>query len=228
MRTIATLILLISITTHSSAQDTLPLPLQAAHHGWSIKPTTDFDQRFSYINNELVNIWGYRIGIFVNDRFKTGIGGYYMDQQFASRPDAKNAGSLTLEKKIGFGTLYYEPFIFRRELVEMSLVFEAGYGKITVDSSKFDGETTATGRGHSVFVPAGAGISFNFKIPEIRHFHFLTYIGINAMAGFRKTVFASDHANYDGGYWSIGSAIFIDRIFTDVRAHIRKKHALIP
>jgi hypothetical protein len=43
----------------------------------SHKPAGDFDQRFSFIENEGVSIWSYRIGALVNDEFKVGIGVYF-------------------------------------------------------------------------------------------------------------------------------------------------------
>lgn len=70
------------------------------------------------------------------------------------------------------------------------------------------------------------GVSLNLKMPEIKHLHFLTYIGINFMLGLRKTVFETDlKYNYDGWYWSFGSAIFIDKIFSDAKEKKRKKAA---
>lgn len=46
------------------------------------------------------------------------------------------------------------------------------------------------------------------------------------MLGLRKTVFETDlKYNYDGWYWSIGSAIFIDKIFSDAKEKKRKKAA---
>jgi hypothetical protein len=72
------------------------------------------------------------------------------------------------------------------------------------------------------------GVSLNFKMPDIKHLHLLTYIGINFMLGLRKTVFETDlKYNYDGWYWSIGSAVFIDKIFSDAKERKRKKIAAL-
>ncbi len=194
----------------------------------AIKPTTDFDQRFSYIDGQMINIWGYRIGVVVHDKFKIGIGGYYFDQtgMGVQSSNSKMTTTSSVERKVTFGTVYFEPFVFRKEMIEMSLVFEAGYGKATIDSTSSDGEITTTKTSKQSFVPVGAGVSFNFKIPEIKHLHFLTYMGLNAMAGYRKTVFESDkRANYDGMYWSIGTAIFIDKIFSDAKEKKQRKAA---
>jgi hypothetical protein len=45
------------------------------HETFLLKPTTDFDQRFSIINKEDNNIWGFRVDVIVIDKFKVPIGG---------------------------------------------------------------------------------------------------------------------------------------------------------
>lgn len=185
----------------------------------SLKPTTDFDQRFSFIENQGVNIWGYRVGVLVNEKFKTGIGGYFLEQETAGiRVDADGNPYNRLKKSLYFGTIYYEPFIFRRKRWEMSMVFELGYGKATLDSTNKIRGQFLTKTEDQIFVPAGMGYSVNFIIPDIKHLHFLTYIGLNGMIGLRKAVFESDlKYNFDGWYWSIGTAIFLDKIYSDIR-----------
>lgn len=198
----------------------------------SLKPTTDFDQRFSFIDKEGVNIWGYRVGVVVNDKFKVGIGGYFLNQDTTVvKTDRFGNPTSILQRKLYFGTIYYEPYLFRKQLVEMSLVFEFGYGRAVLDSANSKRNrnmptTIVSVEDKQDFVPAGAGISFNFKFPDIKHLHFLTYIGINALTGLRKTIFESDlKNNFDGWYWSIGSAIFLDKIFADAKAKKMRKKA---
>lgn len=200
-------------------KDSLP-----ARKRLSLKPTTDFDQRFSFIENGGVNIWGYRIGVVVNDKFKTGIGGYFLSQETAGiKLDADGIPFNQLKKSLYFGTIYYEPFLFRRKRWEMSMVFELGYGKAELDSTNKIRGRFLTKTEKQDFVPAGMGYSVNFIIPDMKGLHFLTYIGINGMVGLRKSVFNSDlKYNYDGWYWSIGSAIFIDKIFADLKGKNKK------
>jgi hypothetical protein len=190
-----------------------------------LKPAGDFDQRFSFIENQGVSIWGYRIGVSVNDKYKVGIGGYFLKQELAGiRHDANGTPINQLTKNVYYGTIYLEPYLLRRKRWEMSMVFELGYGTAFFDSTnKIRGRfLTKTETQH--FVPAGMGFSANLIMPEIRGFHFLTYLGINGMIGLRKTVFDTDlKYNFDGWYWSIGSAIFIDKIFSDLTKKKRSK-----
>ncbi|MES2003669.1 MAG: hypothetical protein V4450_04045 [Bacteroidota bacterium] len=191
----------------------------------SLKPTTDFDQRFSFIENDGVNIWGYRVGVVVNDKFKTGIGGYFLQQETAGiKVGTDGIPFNQLKKSLYFGTIYYEPFLFRRKRWEMSMVFELGYGRAVLDSTNKIRARFLTKTENQIFIPAGMGYSVNFIIPDMKGLHFLTYLGLNGMIGLRKAVFESDlKYNFDGWYWSIGTAIFIDKIFTDIKYGKGKK-----
>ncbi len=211
---------IISDTTTLVKKDSLPKKKRL-----SLKPAGDFDQRFSFIDNGGVNIWGYRIGALVNDTYKVGIGGYFLKQELSGvKLDATGVPINQLTKSLYFGTIYYEPFLFRRKRWEMSMVFELGYGKAELDSSNKIRGRILTKTEKQDFVPAGMGYSVNFIIPDMKGLHFLTYIGLNGMLGLRKAVFNSDlKYNYDGWYWSIGSAVFIDKIFTDLKGKNRKK-----
>ncbi|GAC1441292.1 MAG: hypothetical protein NVSMB63_08750 [Sediminibacterium sp.] len=196
-----------------SIQDSLPHKKKL-----SLKPAGDFDQRFSFIERQDVNIWGYRIGALVNDKYKTGIGGYFLQQNTSGiRKDRDSIPINRLKKSVYFGTIYYEPFLFRRKRWEMSMVFELGYGRAVLDSTNKKVGRFLTKSESEAFIPAGMGYSVNFIIPEIKGLHFLTYLGLNGMIGLRKALFESNlKYNYDGWYWSIGSAVFIDKIFSDV------------
>ena len=202
-------------TVFMASNDSIPAPKKRL----SLKPTTDFDQRFSFIDKEGVNIWGYRIGVVVNDKFKTGIGGYFLKQETAGiRLDANGIPFNQLKKSLYYGTIYYEPFLFRRKRWEMSMVFELGYGKAVLDSTNNIRGRFLTKSEKQIFIPAGMGYSVNFIIPDIRGLHFLTYLGLNGMIGLRKAVFESDlKYNFDGWYWSIGTAIFLDKIISDIK-----------
>ncbi len=193
----------------------------------SLKPAGDFDQRFSFIDKEGVSIWGYRIGLSVNDKYKVGIGGYFLKQESAGiKLDATGIPINQLTKSLYYGTIYYEPFLFRRKRWEMSMVFEIGYGKAELDSTNKIRGRFLTKSEKQDFIPAGMGYSVNLIMPDIKGLHFLTYLGLNGMIGLRKAVFNSDlKYNYDGWYWSIGSAVFLDKIISDLAGGKRRRAA---
>ena len=237
-RNISLLRLLLVLTTiagfHSaaSAQDSDTVPVMKTDSipkkkKLSLKPAGDFDQRFSFIDKEGVSIWGYRIGLSVNDKYKVGIGGYFLKQESAGiKLDATGIPINQLTKSLYYGTIYYEPFLFRRKRWEMSMVFEIGYGKAELDSTNKIRGRFLTKSEKQDFIPAGMGYSVNLIIPDIKGLHFLTYLGLNGMIGLRKAVFNSDlKYNYDGWYWSIGSAVFLDKIISDLAGGKRRRAA---
>ncbi len=193
----------------------------------SLKPAGDFDQRFSFIDNEGVSIWGYRLGLSINDTYKIGIGGYFLKQEIAGiKLDAAGIPINQLTKSLYYATVYYEPYLFRTKRWEMSMVFELGYGKAVLDSINKIRGRFLTKTENQVFIPAGMGYSVNLIIPDIKGLHFLTYLGLNGMIGLRKAVFESDlKYNFDGWYWSVGSAVFIDKILNDLSGKKKKKAA---
>ena len=189
----------------------------------SIEPTTDFDQRFYYVTGETQNVWGYRAGVLINNRFKVGIGGYYMnkstdiDAQSASLSGISGTG-YTLHQKLYLGTIYYEPLLVRRKLWETSLVFETGYGRI-VHYNMVDSMSKTSGESNSIMIPAGAGLSLNLKLPAIFHLQGFRWVGINIMGGYRTIIYQQDKSySYNGVYWSLSGAIFLDRMVEDLRS----------
>jgi len=201
------------------AQDTV----MAKTHSINIKPTTDFDQRFYYVPGERQNLWGYRAGVLINDKYKLGIGGYYMNQHTdqgvtATTLSRTSSDPLTVNKQLYLGTIYYEPYLLRRTLWETSLVFETGYGR-TVNSSVNKTNNSTLLQQNGLLVPAGIGLSVNLKLPPLFNIQCFRWIGINAMAGYRTTIYQQDKQyNYNGAYWSLSGAIFLDRMFEDFHA----------
>jgi hypothetical protein len=227
VKTLFFLCLLAMLTMQQvSAQDT------AIERTYSIniKPTTDFDQRFYYVPGERQNVWGYRVGILINDKYKLGIGGYYMnqhtDQGVATAPLTRTSSDpVTVNKQLFLGTVYYEPYLLRRNLWETSLVFETGYGR-TVNASISKTDNSALDVQKAILIPAGIGLSVNLKLPALFHIQCFRWVGINAMAGYRAVLYQQDKRyNYNGAYWSLSGAIFLDRIFEDFHTWKKQRAA---
>lgn len=194
----------------------------------AVQPTTDFDQRFYYVNGEQQNVWGYRMGVLINEKYKLGIGGYYMNRKTdmkvtASPLNRTTATAITFHKELYLGTVYYEPYLLRKRLWEASLVFETGYGR-TVNYTEEKNEHSPIDKNNAALVPAGAGLSLNFKPPVLFNLRCFRWIGINAMAGYRAAVYQQDKEyNYNGAYWSISGAIFLDKMVQDYHSWKRQK-----
>jgi hypothetical protein len=193
----------------------------------AVQPSADFDQRFYYTGAEKQNIWGYRLGVQVHEKYKVGLGAYYMNKTTGladhTSLTANSTGLVAMQRQLYLGTVYYEPYLLRRRLWEASVVVEAGYGALVnrmvdiADSSKHSVHKTA-------MVPAGAGVSISFKPPAVHNMYFLQWIGINLMGGYRTAVWQQDKQySFNGFYWSLSGAVFLDKILEDVRAGRKNK-----
>jgi len=201
----------------------------------SIKPTANLDQRFSLIgSNKDVNIWGYRIGVIVNDKYRVGFGGYVVNINFDSsvaktRVLTNNFTKVSqVNQKMNFGTVYITPYLIRKKLWKLGLLFELGYGQVIIDSFSVVKRFNSTGKvllstsvdsktGKEPIVPIGTGLTLNVIAPDIKGLHFLSYLGINSIIGIRTVIVETDFKqNYDGFFWSIGGVVYIDRIFADL------------
>lgn len=193
----------------------------AAQKPKSIKPTTDFDQRFSFFNNQGVNIWGYRIGVLINDSYKVGIGGYFVRQDSLQISMASpSMHGRKIQRDVYFGTVFYEPFVFRKSWVQMSVMFELGYGNTSIDSvvQLLNGESFIRSQRERI-IPAAVGVSYYFKLPPQQpKRRVLNYFGLNVMAGLRTVILSPPTgSNYNGFYWSVGGTLFLDEIYSDYK-----------
>ncbi|MBI3511341.1 MAG: hypothetical protein HY064_11810 [Bacteroidetes bacterium] len=204
------------------AQDSL---LLQPKHKNTFKPAFDFDQRFSFIRKKEVNIWGARAGVLINDKFKVGFGAYFLKDKLKSiAVDSSGQSAYHANRYLYFGTAYFERFLFRFKFVEFSIPVEVGGGKsVFLVYSNATSEQLA--RTVKFFLPTGAGLSLSFKLPPIGRFKPTRWIGINFLAGYRYCAFQGQLENifphrfetdYNGMFWSVSGAIFLDRVSDDV------------
>ena len=213
-----TCLLAILLLQAAHAQDTA-----ITHCSITIKPTTDLDQRFYYVPEGRQNVWGYRGGLLINDKYKLGIGGYFMNEYteegiVANDLTRTSSEPAIVNKQLYLGTVYYEPYLLRRNIWETSLVIESGYGR-TVNTYTSKGGNEPAQRKNGLFIPAGIGLSVSIKLPAFFNAACFRWIGINAMTGYRLVLYQQDKRyDYNGAYWSVSGAIFLDRVFEDFHA----------
>ncbi len=203
------------------AQDSIQ-PQPVAKRVLPIKPTTDFDQRFYYMQNRMANVWGYRVGILVHDKYKIGIGGYYMNEGIANPNTAANlalsrtSGSEQYRQQLYLGTVYYEPLFTNIVATSGSPAWwwlKQATGR-SVNSLTQDLATKIiSGKQNKAFIPAGIGLSVNLKMPPL--FGFLPH----PLAGHQchrrlpegAVLRTETPITTTARYWSISGAIFLDR-----------------
>jgi hypothetical protein len=209
------------------SQDSIP-----KIHKNTYKPAFDFDQRFSFIRKKEVNIWGSRFGVLINDKFKVGFGAYFLKDKLKSIAIDSGGQPLYYAKRnLYFGTLYFERFLFRYKFLEFSIPIEAGGGK-SVFQVYNDSNDVRVNRTVKFFLPTGVGLSLSIKLPPIGRFKPTRWFGINFLAGYRYCVFQGQLENifphrfetdYNGLFWSISGAIFLDRFSDDYKAWHQKR-----
>lgn len=190
---------------------------------YSIKPSFDIDQRFSFIHNSPVNIWGARIGILINESFKAGFGAYFLSKNLKSKILDQNGQPFYFARRdVYYGTFYLEPFLLSREYWELSVPFEVGYGKSYF--KVYNGNNIFLGQDIKDFFPTGAGLSLSFKLPAFFGMKAFRWFGINGLLGYRYSLMASAfNTEYDGMFWSISATAFFDRISDDIHSWRKKK-----
>jgi hypothetical protein len=220
-RVIPALVAIFLLVTAASAQDSLAIPQKKKY---TFKPAFDFDQRFSFIRSKEVNIWGQRAGVLVNEKFKVGGGIYFLhDKQKNITLDIGASAAYNAFRNLYFGTCYFEPFVFRYKFVEFSIPIEAGFGKsIYKVYNASSGELLSTEKRD--FLPTGTGLSLSFKLPPIGRFKPTRWFGINFLAGYRYCLLENYfQTHYNGAFWSVSGAIFLDRVTDDYRDWHRKR-----
>ncbi|MEN9686276.1 MAG: hypothetical protein RLZZ28_2062 [Bacteroidota bacterium] len=212
-----------------SAQDsTVKERALYAENKLSLKLVAQLDRRFSRLDEEQVHVWGLRTGVQVNNKYKLGIGAYFVHQDLATENDVETGLNNAVKKNTYIGTVFFEPFLLRKKMLEISLLFEAGYGNSMVDSSHFVKGNLVTDRRNRIFIPAGLGLSANFITPDIKGLHLLSYFGVNGLVGFRKTIQnESLKYNADGLYWSVGLSVFVNKVFTDLHGKSKNHSHLL-
>ena len=208
----------------SQVEDTSSLLQSIPRKFFSLKPTTDFDQRFSFFAGSKVNIWGQKAGILINEELKVGIGGYFLkDKLKGDKLYNSTTPDFYVKRNIQFGTVYIEPFLVRRSWWELSMPFEMGFGKTVLKDYALKNDSLIAS-GKKFFFPTGVGLSLSLKLPPGDRFKPFRWVGINFLAGYRYDL--DEHVyntDYDGFFWSISGAVFLDRVADDYKEWKTKK-----
>lgn len=196
------------------------------------------DQRFFFFNDTRnsngrrmpVSVYGLRAGFLFPVRhprpaevdgrraaFKAGLGFYFVNQSL-NRPGLLPATSEAVTRHLRIATAFFEPYLYRKRSVEISLPIEIGYGHSRYEHSNSQSNESEVARG--VFLPAGVGVLGSYQFPNIRWFRPFHWFGFNALAGYRfilKKDVPSSQINYTGFYISVGPSFFLENLTADIK-----------
>lgn len=182
----------------------------------------ELDQRFYYFKDATppllsnpTNVWGARVGFLLPINIKVGLGYYFTNQRLNDAWDGYHVRS----RRLQYGTIYVEPYYFRRKYWELSSPIEVGVGSARYELTATDTQQPEIRR--TVAVPLSVGMSVSVKFPSLRGLRPLRWFGVNLMTGYRYT-FQHDvptgPSTLNGVYYSISPAVFLDRFYEDFSA----------
>ncbi|MBO0936917.1 hypothetical protein J2I47_10210 [Fibrella sp. HMF5335] len=206
--------------------------------------TASTDQRFFFFNDTRndngkrvpVSVYGLRAGFLFPVRhperqepggmraaFKAGAGFYFVNQTL-NRPGLLPNTSEAITRHLRIATLFFEPYLYRKKAIEVSVPLEIGYGHSRYN--RVSDQTREGEEARGVFIPAGAGLSLSYQFPALRWFRPLHWTGFNILGGYRfilKKDVPESQVNYSGFYISIGPSFYLENLTADI-AYWRKKH----
>lgn len=204
----------------------------------SLTFTASTDQRFFFFNDTRnangrripVSVYGFRAGFLFPSRharnadaggiraaFKAGAGFYFVNQTL-NKPGLLPATAETVTRRLRIVTAFFEPYLFRKKAIEISLPIELGYGHSRYERTNDQSPENEVARG--VFLPAGVGLSASYQFPSLRWFRPLHWIGFNVLTGYRfvlKKDVPASQINYTGLYISVGPSFFLENLTADVK-----------
>lgn len=202
----------------------------------SLTFTASTDQRFFFFGDTRndrgkrvpVSVYGVRAGfLFPTKRqyepggkraaFKTGVGFYFVNQEL-NRPGLLPNTSEAVKRHLRIVTGYFEPYLYRKKAIEISLPLEIGYGHSRYERVSNLSREGEVARG--VFIPAGIGLSASYQFPVLFGFRPIHWIGFNILGGYRFTLkrdVPESNINYSGLYISIGPSFYLENLTSDVK-----------
>ena len=157
----------------------------------------NFDARNSIIRGEKAYLFGTKLGLEFNDRWRTGLGFYFLapPKEYTNLPALPPGAPAGIEVPVSqrlffnYFSVFGEYIIYGSKHWELSAPLSIGYGKIT-DENYSEAGNLLTTRKHHVLVlePAVQG-----------HYKVFSWIGIGAGIGYRH-VLGTDgglHTKYD-------------------------------
>ena len=210
----------------------------------SLTFTASTDQRFFFFNDTRndngrrvpVSVYGIRAGFLFPSRhpntdglggmraaFKAGLGFYFVNQAI-NRPGLLPTTSEAVTRHLRIATAFFEPYLYRKKAIEISLPLELGYGHSRYERNV--GQATESEVARGIFIPAGVGVSASYQFPNLRWFRPFHWFGFNVLTGYRfvlKKDVPDSHINYTGFYVSVGPSFFLENLTNDIKEWRRKR-----
>lgn len=229
MRLLLSLIILVSLARHLTAQEdgwkqkkrdslTLQLKKDSAHifRPKIAKPYLRVENRYSFFSKQPVNLVGFMAGATFYGRHII-CAGYYIFNPFTEKPieliDENNV--ITREYlSLNYFVFSYQYIFINRRYFQVHAPFEIGYG--IYDTRTTDHKNIFVGKSSGNIVPISLGLQFIFKP--------IKWIGISTIGGYRHAVQEKNtNLNFTGFYFSFGIWVDARHVLRYSRYYLKKQ-----
>ena len=210
----------------------------------SLTVTASTDQRLFFFNDTRnengrripVGVYGLRTGFLFPPRhprkanvggrqaaFKAGVGFYFVNQTL-NQSGLLPGTSEAVTRRLRMATAFFEPYLFRKKAIQISLPIELGYGHSRYERKNDQSLENEIARGF--FLPAGVGVQGSYHFPALRWFRPFHWFGFSILTGYRfvlKKDIPASQINYSGFYVSAGPSFFLDSFTADYKRWRKKR-----
>ena len=138
----------------------------------------NLDARYTLLDNEPVRVSGLKSGVEWCNKYRTGVGFYFLSSPLVTRFPALSPDQPATETRLKFryAAVYGEYVVLKNEKWEISLPMQAGYGKMFSEQHTTNGKLLNTETQPIWLVePSVAG-----------HYKIYNWVGIGAGVGYRQ------------------------------------------
>jgi hypothetical protein len=179
-----------------------------------IRPQVRLDSRVSVYDHQAINIYGYDAGILAKDKLRLALGYYRINENLPVQKEIEGT-KINTALRVNVGSLNTELIYYNSRFISLGFPMElaAGQYKLTSANSITKAVVSDTS---GILGFANFGLSFTFKP--------MRFIGLKAIAGYRKSVYPNERVfNFSGIFSSIGLNIDVQEISRDIKMYRLKK-----
>lgn len=205
---------LLNAQSKSNTIDSLRLQFQKdSTHIYRLKkfrPYADLDHYQTYLNNALVNIRGFSLGVMYNNRHAFGLGlhGITLQDQRKAFTRFRDTINVKEQLSLNYASLFYQYTFINNRYLALFMPTQLGFGRYrltTNDAARNSRISQKTGG----TIPASIGSTLVLKP--------IKWIGISGTGGYRIVLDKNPNLNFSGLFFGYGVWLDIQQIVRDVK-----------
>lgn len=189
----------------------------AFYENLRFKPNFQLNNRRSLLNGDLVQFWGFKLGLKLNKYHE--VGGCFTFMPYKLSFTEKIADSTyNVTARLHFFSVYYEPTVLFRNRWEIDLPFVVGTGIVKANHRGLFSDANSFSENNRVYV---------FEPSVVAYYRFYKYASVGVGAGYRKTIGPNKDINtsFTAPFFQIKIRLEYKAIGRDYRKYKRAKKA---